>query len=73
MSRFCSNLGKSSPHSTIHVLNFALIITKNSVSSHVFVNSSFLFVLLDIFQYVPVYIIQFITPELFFEITLIIL
>jgi len=78
MSRFCSNLGKSCPHSTFHAFNFALIITKNSVISHFFVNGSFLFVLLHIFQYVPVYKIEFITPlalapNLFFEITLTVL
>lgn len=78
MSRFCSNLGKSCPHSTFRVFNFALIISKNSVISHFVVNSSFLFVLLHIFQYITVYKIKFITPlaltpNLFFEITLIIL
>jgi hypothetical protein len=78
MSRFCSNLGKSCPHGTIHVFNFALSVTKGSLISHLFVNSSFLFVLLHLFQYIPVYIMKAIkpllpTPDLFFEITWIIL
>ena len=64
--------------SSSHIFNFALIITESSVISHFFVNISFPFVLLHIFQYVPVYKITFITPlalapNLFFEITLIIL
>jgi hypothetical protein len=58
MSRFCSNLGKSCPQSTIHVFNFAFIITKSSVVSHLFLNSSFLFVLLHLFQYIPVYVLK---------------